>query len=256
MAYVDILGHPTWVSVGAENGEMVLLLHGGVVDSSSLLDSIGPVLSERYCVAAFDRRGHGRTGDTAEAFHYDAMADETIGILEHLDRPAHLVGHSDGGDVGLLVAMRRPDLVQRLVMMGSNYHHAGLLPGAEFTPDSPPGVYDLFAAQYGERSPDGREHFDEFLAKTYAMWASEPTLTQADLATVSVPVLVLAADDEPIALSHTCSLYESIPGAQLAIIPGASHALPIEQPEETVSIIRKYLEASAPPTTLLPIRRA
>ena len=109
---------------------------------------------------------------------------------------------------------------------------------------------------YGECSPDGREHFDEFLAKTYAMWASEPELTPADLATVTVPVLVLVADDDAIALSHTCLLYESIPGAQLAVVPGASHLLPIEQPEETVRIIRKFLEASDPPATMMPIRRA
>jgi pimeloyl-ACP methyl ester carboxylesterase len=242
--------------VGSEKDQTVLLLHGGVVASDSLLNSIGPALGESYCVAAFDRRGHGRTADTAQPFHYDTMADETIGVLEHLGRPAHLVGHSDGGDVGLLVALRRPDLVQRLVMMGSNYHHEGLIPGIEFTPDNPPGVYDLFAGMYGELSPDGPEHFDEFLAKTYAMWACEPTLTPADLATVTVPVLVLAADDEPIELSHTCSLYESIPGAQLAIVPGASHTLPLEQPEETVRIIRKFLEATAPPATLMPIRRA
>jgi pimeloyl-ACP methyl ester carboxylesterase len=256
MTYIDILGHSTWISVGVGNRETVLLLHGGIVDSRSLLDSIGPALSERYSVAAFDRRGHGRTADTAEALHYDAMADETICVLEYLDHPAHLVGHSDGGDVGLLVAMRRPDLVQRLVMIGSNFHHAGLLPIGEFTRDDPTGVYDMFATMYGECSPDGREHFDEFLAKTYAMWASEPMLTTMDLATVKVPVLVLVADDDAIALSHTCSLYESIPGAQLAVVPGASHLLPIEQPEETVRIVRKFLEASGPPATLMPIRRA
>src|SRR5580658_7786865 len=100
MTYVDILGHSTWITVGAENDETVLLLHGGIVDSRSLLDSIGPVLGESYCVAAFDRRGHGRTADTAEALHYDTMATETIGVLEYLGRPAHLIGHSDGGDWG------------------------------------------------------------------------------------------------------------------------------------------------------------
>ena len=82
MTYIDILGHPTWISVGIENDETVLLLHGGIVDSRSLLGSIGPALSERYGVAAFDRRGHGRTADTAEALHYETMADETIGVLE------------------------------------------------------------------------------------------------------------------------------------------------------------------------------
>ena len=106
---------------------------------------------------------------------------------------------------------------------------------------------------YGELSPDGPEHFDEFLAKTYTMWACEPTLSQADLSMVTVPGLVLAADDE---LSHTCSLYESIPGAQLAIVPGASHTLSLKQPEETVRIIRKFLEGTIPPATLMPIRRA
>jgi pimeloyl-ACP methyl ester carboxylesterase len=256
MSYVEINGHETWLVVGAEKDQMLLLLHGGLVDSDVLLDSIAPALSESYCVAAFDRRGHGRTGDTAEPLHYDAMADETIGVLEHLGRPAHLVGWSDGGDVGLLVAMRRPDLVDRLVMMGSNYHHEGLRPASELTAESSPGLYDMLAARYGERSPDGPEHFSEFLAKTYTMWASEPTLTPADLATVTVPVLVLAADDEPIELSHTCSLYESIPGAQLAVVPGASHALPMEQPEETVRIIRKFLAATQPPVTLMPSRRA
>ncbi len=148
--------------------------------------------------------------------------------------------------------MRRPDLVQRLVMIGSNFHHAGLLPIGELT--ATPDVYEMFATMYGECSPDGRQHFDEFLAKTYAMWAAEPSLTPADLATVEVPVLVLV-DDDAIALSHTCLLYESIPGAQLAVVPGASHLLPIEQPEETVRIIRKFLESSMPPATLMPIRR-
>ena len=91
-----------------------------------------------------------------------------------------------------------------------------------------------------ECSPDGREHFDEFLAKTYAMWASEPSSTPVDLAKVSVPVLVLVADNDTIALSHTCLLYESIPGAQLAVVPGASHLLPIEQPEK-----RRYASSAS-----------
>jgi pimeloyl-ACP methyl ester carboxylesterase len=256
VSYVDINDHPTWISVAAERDETVLLLHGGLDSSDELLETIGPGLAEQYCVAAFDRRGHGRTADTADAFHYDAMADEAIAVLEHLGRRAHVVGHSDGGDVGLLVAMRRPDLVNRLVMIGSNYHYTGLMPDFVLTPDQPPGIYDLLAAEYGERSPDGIGHFADVVAKTNAMWASEPTLTPADLATVTVPTLVLVADDDAIVLSHTCSLYESIPDAQLAIVPGASHALPIEQPDEVVRIIRRFLEATEPPATFMPLRRA
>jgi pimeloyl-ACP methyl ester carboxylesterase len=252
MTYIDLLGHQTWATIGSEKEATVLLLHGGLSNSDAMLDLIGAPLSETYRVAAFDRRGHGRTADTAEPFHYATMADETIAFLEQLGGPAHLVGWSDGGNVGLLVALRRPDLVGRLVMIGSNYSHDGLLP-LPVDADSP--VLAMLAADYGERSPDGADHFGEVVGKTLTMFAAEPTLTVDDLRKVSVPALVLVGDDDAIVLSHTCSLYESIPGAQLAVVPGASHALPMEQPEETVRIINRFLTGDATPATLMPMRR-
>jgi pimeloyl-ACP methyl ester carboxylesterase len=66
----------------------------------------------------------------------------------------------------------------------------------------------------------------------------------------------MAGDDDAIELSHTCALYESIPGAQLAVVPGTSHALPIERPGESVRMIRHFLRADLPPSTLMPISRA
>ncbi|MDQ1380757.1 MAG: hypothetical protein QOJ71_1476 [Actinomycetota bacterium] len=253
MAYIEILGHPTWATMGTEKDATVLLLHGGLSNSDMMLDAMGAPLSNTYRVTAFDRRGHGRTADTEAPFHYAAMADETIAFLEQLGGPAHLIGWSDGGNVGLLVAMRRPDLVGRLVMIGSNYHHDGLLP-MHVDDDSP--VLAMMLANYSERAPDGADHFGEVVAKTFTMFATEPELTVDHLRAVSVPALVLVGDDDAIALSHTCSLYESIPGAQLAVVPGASHALPLEQPDETVRIISRFLAGDATPTTVMPMRRA
>ncbi|MDP9335875.1 MAG: alpha/beta hydrolase [Actinomycetota bacterium] len=252
MPYISVLGHQTWASTGTDKDQTAVLLHGGLSNSDLMLDTIGGPLAQTYRVAAFDRRGHGRTADTSEPFHYAAMADETIAFLEHLGGPAHLIGWSDGGNVGLLVALRRPDLVGRLVTIGSNYHPDGLRP-MTLDPDSP--AVALLNAQYSERSPDGPEHFGEVVGKSLTMFASEPQLTVDDLRQVSVPVLVMVGDDDLIHLSHTCSLYESIPGAQLAVVPGASHALPMEQPEETARIIEHFLAADLPPATLMPSRR-
>ncbi len=251
MSYVSILGRQTWASIGSEKDETVLLLHGGLSDSDAMLDTIGGPLGETYRVVAFDRRGHGRTADTSEPFHYATMADETIAFLELLGGPAHLVGWSDGGNVGLLVALRRPDLVERLVMIGANYHHDGLRPLRSLDE-----VLPMVAASYAERSPDGADHFDEVAGKSLRMWASEPQLTVDDLRSVTLPVLVLVGDDDAVELSHTCSLYESIPEAQLAIVPGTSHLLPMERPDETVRIVEHFLRADLPPTTLMPISRA
>ena len=128
MSYVSILGHQTWTSTGTEKDQTVLLLHGGLSNSDLMLDAIGGPLAERYHVATFDRRGHGRTADTSEPFHYRDHGGRDDRVLEYLGGPAHLVGWSDGGNVGLLVALQRPDLVGRLVLIGSNYHHDGLLP--------------------------------------------------------------------------------------------------------------------------------
>jgi pimeloyl-ACP methyl ester carboxylesterase len=84
---------------GPENGETVLLLHGGVENSRSLLETIVPALSERYCVVAFDRRGRWGTGDTAEAFHYDAMADDRSGssVLRDTPRPPSTTDRREPG---------------------------------------------------------------------------------------------------------------------------------------------------------------
>ncbi len=82
---IELLGHPTWATVSGHQSDTVVLLHGGLSNSDALLGSIGVLLSATYRLAAFDRRGHGRTGDTGEPFHYRSMADETIAFVEHLN---------------------------------------------------------------------------------------------------------------------------------------------------------------------------
>jgi pimeloyl-ACP methyl ester carboxylesterase len=236
-------------------GEALLLLHGGLGSSvDDLLNSIGPALVDRYRVVAFDRRGHGHTADTDADFHYSDMAAETIGVLEQVvGGPAHIVGWSDGGIVALLVALARPDLVRKLVVIGTNYHRDGILP-VEAGPQSPLG--QALAAAYSERAPDGPRHFETVLAKGLALIEAEPTLTTDDLAGITPPTLVMVGDDDLIPLAHTCSLYEALPRGQLAVVPGASHALPLERPELVARLIADFLAATDPPDTLLPVRRA
>lgn len=251
---VEIEGHPTWVEDRGGSGPPLLLLHGGLSNSDELLNSIGKGLSESYRVVAFDRRGHGYTADTDADFHYASMAAETIGVLEKVvGGPAHLVGWSDGGIVALLVALQRPDLVRKMVVIGANFHYDGMAP-LEMDPDSPMAL-ELGKA-YVERSPDGAEHLDVVFAKSLAMFAAEPTLTAADVGQIGSPVLVVSGDDDLVSLSHTVALYEALPEGQLAVLPAASHALPLEQPDAVNALILKFLEAAGPPQTLFPIRRA
>ena len=78
MPIIELNGQRTWVLVPKKKGEIVLLLHGGMSSSASLLSSIGPHLKKRFRLAAFDRRGHGKSPDNDRPFHYADMAEETI----------------------------------------------------------------------------------------------------------------------------------------------------------------------------------
>ena len=97
------------------DGEPLVLLHPGLADSRAFEEYV-PALAAQFRVFRPDRRGHGRTPDVDGPITYEVMAEETIAFLERVvGGPAYLLGHSDGAPVALLVALKRPDLVRRLV---------------------------------------------------------------------------------------------------------------------------------------------
>lgn len=252
--YVEIDGHPTWVEVTGD-GPPVVLLHGGFSNSDTMLEAFAP-LGGDFRLVAFDRRGHGRTADVDRAFHYADMADETIGVLETVvGGPAHLLGYSDGANAALLVALARPDLVQSLVLIGANYRADGLVPGAfdDFDLESELGAQ--LVAEYGARSPDGAEHFPVIAEKAMDMMIAEPTMTPDELTRIAVPALVLVGDDDLMTLAHTCSLYESLAAGQLAVVPGASHLVPLEKPALVNQLVSEFLAGGGETETLMPLRR-
>ena len=112
-----------------------------------------------------------------------------------------------------------------------------------------------FRARYIERSPDGGEHFPVVLEKSFAMFATEPTLTTEDLRKIAARALVIVGDDDLMTLAHTASLYESLAVGQLAVVPGSSHAVVLEKPEFVGKLIREFLESPGEPAEMFPIRR-
>jgi pimeloyl-ACP methyl ester carboxylesterase len=251
---IDIGGVSTWTETRGSGEETVVLLHGGLGNSDDLLDSIGTDLAASFRVVAFDRRGHGYTADTDEPFHYDDMATHAIELLDHVGASSkvHLVGWSDGGIVAMLVALRRPDLVDRLVVIGANFHVEGI---HEFDPgnEAPPPV---MLEAYAKRSPDGADHYPVVAEKFMAMVTTEPTLTTDDLARLAHPTLVLVGDDDLVRLDHAVALYDALPAGRLCVVPGASHAVMIERPQLVAALITDFLQGPEPPETLIPIRRA
>jgi pimeloyl-ACP methyl ester carboxylesterase len=182
------------------------------------------------------------------------MAKETIAFLEEVvGGSAHLVGWSDGGNIALLVAIERPDLVRKVVASGANYDTGGLeMPTGGIEHDEP-GLA-MMKSLYTTHSPDGGEHWPVHFGKTKAMWEDFHLPLEA-LTRIIAPTLVVSADDEAVKLEHTIEMYRTIPDAEFAVVPGTSHMLFLEKPALVNEIIIQFLKNDRAPT-LMPVRRA
>jgi pimeloyl-ACP methyl ester carboxylesterase len=104
-------------------------------------------------------------------------------------------------------------------------------------------------------SPDGEAHFPVVAAKIAEMARTEPNLDAAELARVGRRALVLFADDDLMTLSHAVQMYDALPDAELAVVPGTSHFLTQEKPDLVNAIVLDFLTRQPVPT-VAPIRRA
>lgn len=254
--YVDIGGVHTWYETSGD-GEPLVLLHGGLEANGSWAAQI-PALAEYFRVVAPERRGHGHTPDLEGPLSYEIMAGDMIGFIEAaIGESAHLVGWSDGGIIGLLIAGDRPDLVRKLVVIGANFDVSGYVPGfgqvLDLPSDSP--QFAPFRGDYEAASPDGPEHWPVVFSKTMSMWKKEPHISVDELRRISARTLVVAGDDDICTLEHTVALYDAIPNAELAVVPGTSHLAPMERPDLVNSLILDFLRYEPVPT-LMPVRRA
>lgn len=241
----------TWYDEHGE-GEPLALLHPGGADARAWAPNLD-ALSERFHIFTPERRGHGRTPDVEGPISYELMAEDTIAFLERIvGGPAHLVGCSAGASVALLVALRRPDLSRRVVLVSGVFHRDGWEPGA-IDPNAPP--HEVLARGYAELSPDGPEHFPVVWAKLARTNWDEPTLTEAELSGVTSRTLVMLGDDDEVTLEHATAMYRGLPDAELAVVPGTSHGLLHEKPVLCNTMIVDFLTTDPVPT-LAPVRRA
>jgi pimeloyl-ACP methyl ester carboxylesterase len=222
------------------SGPPVLVLHGGKGRLETMHYQIAALASDHLVVAP-DSRGHGRSTDGPGPLHYDDMAADMIGLMDRLHlAKADVVGWSDGGIVGLDMAMRRPDRVSRLVVVGANYDVSGLRESA----DPPAGRLDPLAGfravyqRLQRLGAPGQRARDE---RVLRLWRTEPHFSLAELARIRCPVLVVAGENDVVRREHTDSLALAIPGAREVIVRGADHMAPLRSPRQINAEIRSFL---------------
>jgi len=240
--FVDAGGLRTYYEV-AGDGSPLLLLHGGMCPVETF-DGLTPLLAAQHRVYTPERRGHGRTPDVEGPITFAIMAADTIAFMEALPlERADLVGWSDGAAVALRVALRRPDLVRRLVLIGQPVNSASVDASAKSELEEkgidvlPPFLRDLYAAV----SPDGPEHFETVFEKLSPQWLSDDEIELADLKAVQAPTLVMAGEQDVLTAEHGAEMRDALPDGRLQIVADASHGLPMEQPDVTSRFVLDFL---------------
>jgi pimeloyl-ACP methyl ester carboxylesterase len=246
--YVEVAGLQTWHEVSG-TGEPLVLLHGAFAGVSSWFAQTPVLVNAGFRVHVPERRGHAHTPDVDGPLTYSVMADDTIDYLETVVRePAHLVGWSDGAVVGLLTALRRPELVDRLVLIGQYYNSLGKVSGGMLDQLLAAGdrAMTFLRAEYDTVSPDGAEHFPVVYAKLLHLVNTEPELELESLAAVRAPTLVLQGDRDEVTVEHSLAVVAALPDARLAVLPG-THALPIESPAVVNELLVSFLRGGPQP---------
>ena len=222
-------------------GDPVLLIHGGLGNADIWQAQVADLMKDHLVIVA-DSRGHGRSTRTAEPFGYDLMSSDYLALLDYLKiDKVDLVGWSDGGIIGLDIAMTHPERLDHLFAQAANITTDGVNPAV--ATDAVFGSYiDWMSKDYARLSPTP-DQFEAFVGQISEMWASQPNWTDAQVAAITVPTEIVVGDhDEAILPAHSEKIAGLIPGAKLVILPDASHFAMLQAPDEYTAAVRAFID--------------
>ncbi len=198
-------------------GKPLLFIHGNGGSIRSGKDQI-PFFSKNYKVIAADGRGQGKTIDTGDSLTYDMMADDINALLNKLKiDSAYIIGFSDGGIIGLILAIKYPRKVKMLAAMGPNIR-----------PDSAvlyPELMNELAQDMVNLTDLVKQGYKDNISKLKLtrLMVNHPHISTTELSLIQAPVLIMSGDRDMIMLTHITEIFSAIPKSQLCVLPGSTH---------------------------------
>lgn len=230
-----------YVIYGPDDGEPLLLLHGGLGNADYFANQIPAFVAAGYRVITPDSRGHGRSSVTDTPIGYDLMSSDVLALLDFLKiDSASLVGWSDGGIIGLDIAIHHPERLNKLIAYGANY-----IPSGVRSDIGDSAVFNAYIAQaqtdYLRLSPTPKG-FDAFLANIGNMWATEPNFSKDQMKSITTPTLFIDGwQEEAIYPQHDFDMSELVPNSELILMPGVGHFAMFLKPDLFNSLVLNFL---------------
>ena len=201
------------------NGSPIILVHGNG-ETHEIFNELVEKLKVNYKVYAIDSRCHGKSQNT-QTISYDLMAEDIIAFIKELNITSPtFYGFSDGGIIGLLIAIKHPNLLSNLIISGAN-----------ITPDAitKPMMLFIKLSYFFTRN------------KLIKLMITEPNISLEELHKITIPVHILVGEKDCIRLEHTQLIADNIKNSTLEIIKNETHGSYIIHNSKLYDIIEKYL---------------
>ena len=216
--YADIRGFKMYYEVYG-TGNPLLIIHGNGGSINNFKHQI-PYFAKNYKVILADSRAQGKSTDLSDSLTYEMMADDLNALLNKLRVDScYVIGWSDGGIDGLLLAMRHPEKVKKLAITGAN-----LWPD---TTAIEPDLFQWIVATNDSLAKATQTPAVKAQKKLLNLMVVHPHISTADLKQVRCPTLVIGGDNDVILPKHTLLIAEAIPQSYLWILPNSGHSTPI-----------------------------
>ncbi|WP_027378567.1 alpha/beta fold hydrolase [Chryseobacterium daeguense] len=214
-------------------GEPVLMLHGNGQSISAFMNQVEE-FSKKYKVIIVDCRGRGQSGyDKTKELTFDLQTEDLKQFLDKLNiKKVKILGWSDGGILAITLALKYPELIDRIACSGANIFPEGI---------NDDGLKSLKDA-VTNLMKDNKDHKNDILIDLYNLDLKYPNLKYDDLKKIHCPALIIAGDKDEIKTEHTVKTAESLPKGQLAIIPNSTHYVPELKPEIFNKLVLEFFE--------------
>jgi len=217
--YYNIRGFKMYAEVYGQ-GQPLLFIHGNGGSINNFTKNI-PYFATKYKVIVADSRAQGKSADAGDSLSYEMMADDYAALLDAMKiDSAYVVGWSDGGINGILMAIRHPEKVKKLAITGAN-----LRPDTTAVPQA---IWDMVMPMYTQlKAKPDKNDVEKNGYKLMQLLAENPHIPLSDLQKINCPTLVIGGDHDVIKEEHTMEIYKNIPNAYLWILPNSGHSTPV-----------------------------
>ncbi|MES1223419.1 MAG: alpha/beta hydrolase, partial [Bacteroidota bacterium] len=204
------------------NGFPLVLIHGGGSTIGTTFGRILPALAKTHKVIAVEMQAHGHTADINRPLNFEQDADDVAELLKQLYiSKADIFGFSNGASTTLEIAIRHPELVNKIIVASTMYKKTGSYPW--FWDMMAHATFEQMPQQlkdaYLEINPDTNA-LHRMYERDVARMQSFKDIKEEDIKAIKVPALIICGNTDVVSPEHAVEMYRQMQHAQLMIFPG------------------------------------